>query len=61
MTLESSGTDERPFPFEFKEVLSLGTGTRFHSGDEEEVRKRLKEDCASLSALYHACLRLTRR
>jgi hypothetical protein len=58
MTSDSSGIDERAFPFEFKDVLSLGSGTRFHSGEEDEVRRRLKEDCASLSALYQACRRL---
>ena len=58
ITSESSGRDERPFPLEVNEVLSLGSWTRFQSGDEEEVRRFLKEVCASLSALCHACRRL---
>lgn len=43
---------------EVNEVLSLGSGTRFQSGEEVEVRRSLKEACASFNALYHACRRL---
>jgi hypothetical protein len=58
MTSDSSGRDERAFPLEVDEVLSLGRGTRFQSGEEVEVRRSLKEVCASFNALYHACRRL---
>ncbi len=61
ITSDSSGRDERPFPLEANEVFSLGRGTRFQSGEEVEVRRCLKEVCASFSALYHACRRLQSR
>jgi hypothetical protein len=61
MTSDNSGMEERAFPFEFKEAVSLGSGIRFHSGEEDEVRRRLKEDCASFNALYQACRRLIER